>query len=38
MRPTLVRVDYTEELVIMNRLSGQAVHEQSVRRFGGMVD
>lgn len=29
MRPTLVRVDYTEELVIMNRLSGQAVHEQS---------
>lgn len=29
MGPTLVRVDYTEELVIMNRLSGQAVHEQS---------
>ncbi len=29
MRPTLERVDYTEELVIMNRQSGQAVHEQS---------
>ena len=29
MRPTLERVDYTEELVIMNRVTGQAVHEQS---------
>lgn len=28
MRPTLIRVDYTEELVTMNRLSGQAVHEK----------
>ncbi len=29
MRPTLKRVDYTEELVIINRVTGQAVHEQS---------
>ncbi len=28
MRPTLKRVDYTVELVMMNRVTGQAVGEQ----------
>ena len=29
MWPTMVKADYTEELVILNRKSGQATHQQS---------